>query len=55
MPTREFQLTQEMIKIVSKKNVENVKSTDYEAEGRARDLPQPPIFHLKGLSLHALR
>ena len=38
-----------------KKNVENVKSTDYEAEGRARDLPQPPIFHLKGLSLHALR
>ena len=38
-----------------KKNVENVKSTDYEAKDRARDLPQPPIFHLKGLSLHALR
>ena len=34
--------------------VENVKSTDYEAKGRARDLPQPSIFHLKDLSLHAL-
>ena len=34
--------------------VANVKSTDYEAKDRARDLPQPSIFHLKDLSLHAL-